>query len=186
MALLIAGLALWSAVHLIPSLGIGLKQSIVARFGEPMYKASFSIVVIASLVLIVFGWRNTIPQHVYLLPAFVKHLAMLLILCAFVLFTAARRPTRIKRWLRHPQLTGVLLWAIAHLLINGDSRSLLLFGWMATWAIAEMLLINRRQGIWIKSGEATLPQELIGTAISLALFVAVVFAHPYLAGVPIR
>ena len=46
-------------------------------------------------------------------------------------------------WLRHPQLIGVCLWAGAHLLVNGDMPSLVLFGGLLLWALAEIVLINR-------------------------------------------
>ena len=46
-------------------------------------------------------------------------------------------------------LTGVLVWAFAHLLVNGDLASLILFGWMAVWALASMALINAREPAWV-------------------------------------
>ena len=45
-------------------------------------------------------------------------------------------PNNVKRLLRHPQLTGVALWGIGHLLANGESRSIILFGGLGAWAIA--------------------------------------------------
>ena len=49
----------------------------------------------------------------------------------------ATRRAACAAWLRHPMLTGVVVWAVAHLLVNGDVASLVLFGWMGLWALAE-------------------------------------------------
>ena len=48
---------------------------------------------------------------------------------------SATRRAAARGWLRHPMLTGVVVWAVAHLLVNGDAASLVLFGWpWALWA----------------------------------------------------
>ena len=186
MAMLIAGLLLWSIVHLVPSVAPSLKARWIAAMGEGGYKASFAALVILGLVLIVFGWRHTLPTHVYVLPGAVRHIAMLMMVFAFVLFGASQYPTRIKNVIRHPQLTGVLIWAVAHLLMNGDNRSIVLFGGMGCWAVAEMVFISRREGPWVKQAPPAWSREFRGLAISAAIFVVVVLIHPYIAGVAIR
>lgn len=186
MEMMIAGLLLWSGVHFVPSLAQPLKKSWIGAMGESGYKLSFAAIVIASLLLIIFGWRQTLPTHVYALPLAVKHLSMLLMVFAFVLFGAAKHPTRIKRYIRHPQLASVIVWAVAHLLVNGDSRSIVLFGGMAVWAVLEMIFINRREGAWIKPPAPDWREEFKGLAISAVMLVVVIIAHPYIAGVPIK
>jgi uncharacterized membrane protein len=185
METMIAGLILWSVVHLFPAISPGLRQSLVGKMGENGYKGVFALLVVLSVVLIVFGWRHTSPDFVYLLPPAFKHISMLLIVLAFILMGAAQYPTRIKRIIRHPQLTGLLIWAIAHLMLNGDSRSILLFGWLAVWAVLEIIFINRRDGAWIKPEAPAWSREVRGLAISIIVIVIVVFIHPYIAGVPI-
>jgi hypothetical protein len=46
--------------------------------------------------------------------------------------------TPLARRLRHPQLIGFSLWAVAHLLVNGDLASFLLFGGLLAWALWEI------------------------------------------------
>ncbi|MFW2439261.1 MAG: NnrU family protein [Arenicellales bacterium] len=186
MELMIAGLMLWSVVHLFPALAPGLRHSLVGRIGENGYKGLFALLIVLSVVLIVFGWRHTIPNHAYLLPSAFKHVAMFLIVAAFIVMGAAQYPSRIKRIVRHPQLTGVMTWAVAHLLLNGDSRSILLFSWLGAWALLEIILINRREGVWVKPASPTWGREFRGLAISVIVIVVVVFIHPYIAGVPVR
>ena len=186
MGLLIAGLLIWSVVHLIPSLAAPLKQTLITQLGEKVYKLLFTVLIFTALALIIFGWRSTVPSYLYQLPEFTRHIAMLLVLLAFILMGASNYPTRIKQFIRHPQLTGVIVWAFAHLVLNGDSRSVLLFGGMGLWAILEIILINRREGEWVKQPVPGWAREIRGLAISLVVFVVVVMLHPYIAGVSIR
>ena len=186
MGLLIAGLLVWSLVHLIPSLAAPVKQKLTTQLGEKVYKLLFAVLIFAALALIIFGWRSTVPSYLYQLPEFTRHIAMLLVLFAFILMGASNYPTRIKQFIRHPQLTGVIVWAFAHLMLNGDSRSVLLFGGMGLWAILEIIFINRREGAWVKQTVPGWAREIRGLAISLVVFVVVVMLHPYIAGVSIR
>lgn len=186
MELLITGLLVWSLVHFIPSLAAPLKQKLTTQLGENVYKLLFTVLIFSSLALIVFGWRSTVPSYLYQLPEFTRHIAMLLVLISFILIGAANYPTRIKQFIRHPQLTGVVVWAFAHLVINGDSRSVLLFGGMGLWAILEIIFISRREGEWVKQPVPGWAKEIRGLAISLVAFIVVVMLHPYIAGVSIR
>lgn len=81
---------------------------------------------------------------------------------------------------------SIITWSIAYLLVNGDSRLIVLFGGMGAWAIMEILLINRRDGEWIKEPAPAWPKEIKGLAISVFIFVIVVAAHPFIAGVSVR
>ncbi len=186
MTLLLLGIALWALVHFVPSLAPRIKVAWTEALGAGGYRASFSIIVVAALGLMVLGWRSTTPEFLYALPLGIRPVALLFLVTAFVLFGAAKHPTRIKQFIRHPQLTGLVVWAIAHLLLNGDSRSVVLFGGLGIWAILEILFINRREGAWVKPEVPSWGVELRGLAISAVIFLVVVFIHPYIAGVPVR
>ena len=58
-------------------------------------------------------------------------------LVAVALIGAGHSKGRARGWLRHPMLTGVVVWAVAHLLVNGDVASLVLFGWLGLWAVGR-------------------------------------------------
>jgi hypothetical protein len=75
---------------------------------------------------------------------------------------------------------------MAHLLLNGDSRSVLLFGWLGVWAVLEIFFINKREGVWVKPDAPAWSREIKGVVISLVVLAVVVFLHPYIAGVPVR
>jgi len=180
---LILGVALWIGVHFIPSLGLSLKAGLIQKLGENGYKGVFSVLIVIAVILIVVGWRATDPVSLYDPPSWAGSTTALLMLNAFVLFVAAYHPSRLKRIIRHPQLTGMLLWSIAHLLANGDSRSLVLFGGLGLWALIEIRMINAREGAWVKPDAPSILVEIRGLAIGLVVFVAALFLHPYFAGV---
>ena len=183
MTILVLGIVMWSAVHAVPGLAPGFRQAIVGRLGVGPFKALFALAIVASLAMMVIGWRGTMPQAVYQPPPWGRSAAIGLMLVSVYLFGAARRPAMIKRVIRHPQLTGMAVWSIAHLLANGDHRSLVLFGGLGAWAIVEMLIINRRDGAWTRPESPPLSRELLGIVITLVVFAVLAWAHPWFAGV---
>ena len=183
MTVLIIGVLTWSLVHFIPTLAPSLRQSITGRLGENGYKGVFSLLILAALALIVIGWRSTPEQFVYVLPVWSRTLGFGLMIVAFLLIGAAHYPTRIKQVIRHPMLTGVIVWSISHLLINGTTRAFVLFGGLGLWALLEIILINRREGPYTRPEAPPLSTELRGVLISSVIFVVVLFVHPYFTGV---
>ena len=148
MTLLIAGLLLFTAAHLFPAVLKSTRDNLETRLGVNPYRGVFSLVIVASLVLIVAGWRSADPGYVYAPPFRAGALLGLVMLAAFVLFIASQTPNNIRRYIRHPQMAAVILWSVSHLLVNGELRSVLLFGGLGIWAILEILLCNRRDGDW--------------------------------------
>ena len=134
MTLLVAGLALFVVLHLIPSVP-PLRAGLVGRMGAMPYRGAFSIAAFASLAMIVWGYSAGSLEPVYSPPTWGRPAAMALVPVAIVLFAAANMPTHIRAALRHPMLLGLLLWALAHLAANGDLRSVVLFGTFAGFAV---------------------------------------------------
>jgi len=183
MVVLCLGLALWIGVHFVPTLGTGLRTRLVARLGLGPYKGLFSILIVTSLVIIVLGWRSTPPEIIYLPPAWGRHAAMALMVVALLLFFAARLPNNLKRVLRHPQLTGVALWALAHLLSNGETRSLLLFIGLGAWALLQMLAINSRDGEWVRPAPVPALRNIVWVGVSLVIYGLLLYLHKYITGI---
>ena len=134
MTILVAGLALFFVLHLIPSVP-PLRAALVARMGEMPYRGVFALIAFASLVMVVWGFSAAPFEPVYSPPGWGRHAAMALVPLALVLFAAANMPTHIRSVVRHPMLLGLLLWALAHLAANGDLRSVTLFGTFAGFAV---------------------------------------------------
>jgi len=183
MCLLILGLVLWSVVHLFPSIAKGTREYIISKLGLGPFKGIFALLIVSSVVLIVFGWRSIEPSDVYSPLSWGRHVTFLLVALTFILFVAARRQTNIKRILRHPQLTGLVLWGFGHLFANGDNRSLILFSSLIVWAILEMILINRREGEWKKPDPVPVKNDVITVIGGCVLYTVLLFAHPYLSGI---
>lgn len=185
MTMLVLGLLLFAGVHFIPSLATGIKVSATDRLGEGGYKGIFALLLLGALALIIMGWRSAVPETVYTPPADLHKLAIGLLLAAFLIMAVSSRKSRLRRWVRHPQLTGVALWGISHLLLNGDNRSLVLFGGLTLWSIIEIWAINRREGVWIKEGSPSWGAELVTVLIAATTIGVIVYIHPWLSGVPV-
>ncbi len=181
------GLIIWALVHLFPSVFSDQRQKLISRIGNNPYQGLFAILIIVSLVLIVTGWRNTVPTHVYMPVEQLRLPSVLLTVASLILIVGANFPnTRLKYVFRHPQLSGVLLWASAHLLMNGDSRSLLVFSVLGLWCIVTMFTINRRDGEWQKPEKtAGWGQEIIMGAIGVVVAAIAIYFHQYLSGMPL-
>tara|TARA_R110002096_G_scaffold29497_12_gene88782 strand:+ start:21334 stop:21900 length:567 start_codon:yes stop_codon:yes gene_type:complete len=185
MSLLIIGVVLWCSVHLIPSLATGLKQGLVGTLGKKGYRGVFSLAILASLVLIVMGWRSSPEVYIYALPAWSRPAGLVLMMISFALLGAAHYKTGIRRFISHPMLAGVVAWSVSHLLTNGTMRAWVLFGGLGLWAALEIVLINRRDGAPEPVVSPGPGAELGGLAISAVIFAIAFFLHPYFAGVPI-
>ena len=183
MLLLILGLLMWTCIHFFPSLAKCTRGLVISKIGIGPYKGLFAILIVTSVVLIVLGWRSIDPVDIYQPQSWGRHVTFLLVLLTFILFVAARKATNIKRVLRHPQLTGLVLWSIGHLLANGDNRSLILFSWLGVWAIVEMILISRREGEWVKPESASVKNDIITVIVGCVLYAVLLMAHPYLTGI---
>lgn len=183
MTLLMAGMALWIIVHLFPAYAPGRRDTLVERLGENGYKGAFSLLSLVALVIIVFGWKRAVPTAVYSPPLLPGLVPSILVLAGLILFFASQAGGYLKRVLRHPQMLGTVLWAGAHLLTNGDSRSVTLFGAFAAWAILEIVLCNRRDGPRAELPAASVKADLITVVLGIAAFGLLGHFHLRLFGV---
>ena len=86
--------------------------------------------------------------------------------------------------MRHPMLLGIVIWAVAHLLVNGDVASLVLFGGLGLWALAEMAVINRAEGPWSAPAEGPIVNDAKIAVLALVLYAAFAGVHYWL-GYPV-
>ena len=184
MSLLVAGLVLFIAIHLIPS-APRLRAALVERLGAKPYRGVFSAVVLLSLVAVVWGFSRSPVEVVYVPPAWGHQASMILVPVALVLFAAANMPTRTRAVVGHPMLLGLLLWAFAHLLSNGDVRSVVLFGGFALFAVVEIVSAVARGKSPPKEPAPRITMDI--AAVIGGLIVAGLLAgfHGMLFGVPV-
>jgi uncharacterized membrane protein len=185
MKMLILGVVLFSLVHLVPAASLKLRTDLIGRMGEAPWKGLFSIVVAVSIVLMVMGWKSLPREFIYELPAWADHVCGLAMLAMSILFFAPYMPNNVSRFLRHPQLTGIILWSAGHILASGQARSLVLFGGLGAWAIVEIILINRREGAWEPPAAVGFKSDFKLLLAGLGFFLLFLFIHDGAFGVSI-
>ena len=183
MPLLIAGVVLWSFAHLVPATLPGVRANLIRKLGETPYKGLFALDIIIALALIVYGWKSAIPTALYAPPLYGSPIPSVFLFASILLLVASSLPNNLKRFVRHPQMASVVLWSAGHLLTNGDSRSIVLFGGFTIWAILEIVFINRRDGQWHKPKSSPLLSDAITVVVAVAVFAALVYFHASLFGV---
>ena len=183
MTYLLAGITLWSAVHCFPMALPGQRSELIERFGKGPYKGAFSLLIIAAVALIVIGWREAPIVAAYLPPLFGNAWTTFAVGIAVTLLLASQLPTNIKRFVRHPQLTGVFIWAVAHLLVNGTARDLILFGGLGLWAVFSIVLSNRRDGAWRRPPPAALWKDAVVLGLGAGVSALLFYFHGELFGV---
>jgi uncharacterized membrane protein len=140
----------FTGIHLGIS-GTALRDRAIAIVGENGYRAAFAAASIIGLLWLVAAYNRAPYVVAWGMPEWWKPFAIILMLPATVLVvvglmtpnpTAVAQEGRvgqqaqgIVRITRHPFLTGVGLWALVHLIGNGDVASLLFF---ATWTIVAL------------------------------------------------
>jgi uncharacterized membrane protein len=147
MSVLILGLLLFLGAHSVRIFANDWRSRQLARLGEDKWKGLYSLVSAIGLVLIVWGYglARAHPMLLWAPPVWLRHLAILLTVPAFILLAAAYVPgNRIKTRLGHPMVAGVKVWAFAHLLANGTLAAVVLFGAFLAWAIAMFASARRR------------------------------------------
>jgi uncharacterized membrane protein len=186
MTLLILGLALWSVGHLVKPVAPGFRADLDARFGNGPARGIFAVLLLLSVVLMVLGYRAAPYVGLWSSPSWAVHLNNLLMVVAVLAFAASHSKSRARRWFRHPMLLSVVLWAIAHLLVNGDLASLILFGGLGAWAVASMAALNARDGPWTPPTTGTRAGDIRLVLISAVVFVVIAAIHTWLGYPPFR
>jgi len=178
MTLLVLGLLLWAAAHFFKR-AMPSQRSALGDKG----KGIVALLVVLSLVLMIFGYRAADFIPVWTPPAALTGINNLLMVFAFYMYGAsAAKPAKV--WIgtkvRHPQLTAVKIWAVAHLLVNGDLASLILFGGMLAWAVVSVIVINKVEGPWTPPPQAPIRKEYVLIAITVVLVIVVSTVHALL------
>lgn len=131
-----------------------VRTRLIARLGEKAFLGLYSLVALATLVPLVWVYFENrhaggLVWNLVAAPG-VRPIAMLLAVAGIALILpgvlhpspalagikqawGSRGLTRITR---HPLFTGIALWAVSHMLLNGFVTDLLFFGGLAVFALA--------------------------------------------------
>ena len=189
MALLYLGMVLFALPHVFSLLFPAVRNRLSARLGENAYKGGYSIASLLGIVLIALGYwqeRNGAMAGVsYYEPvAAVRHLSLTLVLIGFILIASRDGKGYIRKWVRHPFSIGFGLWALGHLLSNGEIYVVPIFAMFLTLSILDIALGFARNGPHhfqpqIKRDCIAVVAGLIATAIFAFGF------HPYVLNLPV-
>jgi uncharacterized membrane protein len=180
MILLVLGLALWVAAHSVKIFAPARRTDLAARMGEAPVKGAVTLAILASVALMVIGYQQAAFVNVWFPPTWTVHLNNLLMVLAVGIFLAGAFKGHVRHWIRHPQLVGFKTWAIAHLLVNGDLASILLFGGLLAWGVVSLIGINKRDGKGAKPGPGTVKGNLIHAGVTVVAFGGIAWVHDYL------
>ncbi|MFZ5964024.1 NnrU family protein [Thalassococcus sp. BH17M4-6] len=174
MILLVLGIALWVAAHVFKRVAPE-RRAAMGNAGRGVVTA----VILVGLGLIILGYRSADFIAVWSPPGFLVHVNNLLMLIAIFVFGMSATTGRLRGKMRHPQLTAVKIWAVAHLLVNGDLASIILFGSMLAWAVLEVVLINRNE-VWERPAPGPAKKDIVLVVITLVMFVLIAAVHSWL------
>jgi len=175
MALLIVGLLIWVGAHIFKR--VAPEQR--AAMGDTG-KLIVTVALVISLGLMIWGYRGAEFIPVWYPPSFMVHINNLLMLIALFVFGMSATTGRLRGKLRHPQLTAVKIWAVAHLLVNGDLASIILFGGLLAWAVLEVIIINRAEPVWDRPQPGDAKKDILLVVITLVSFVVISAIHAWL------
>ena len=188
MLVLVIGILVFLGVHLLPTLPT-LRAGMIGQVGAGPYKGLHSLASAVGFGLIVWGfglYRASGLVPLWTPPVWGRHAAMALMWFAFVaLACMGPRPGRIKGWLKHPMLVGIKIWALAHLLANGDAGGLVLFGSFLAFAVYDRISVKRRGETGAAPATGFTTADAVALGLGTGVYVAMIFLHPILIGVRI-
>jgi uncharacterized membrane protein len=165
------------------------RAGLIQQYGLNAFKAAYSVVSLLGFILIVWGfarYRADDWVQVWTPPVGTRHLTIALMWFAFVALACMNpAPGRIRGWLRHPMLVAIKIWALAHLLANGDLGGMILFGSFLAWAIYDRIAVKRRGDLGAPRQASFTQADIVALVVGTVAYIAMIFLHPYLIGVPV-
>lgn len=162
MASLLAAATFFVGIHLVLA-GSELRWKIVAKIGEELFQSIFAVLSVVGIVWLSRAYGQADYIELWGQVQSLRWLALILMLPAFLLVvlaftspnpTAVRGgellkrsdpATGIERITRHPFLWGVAIWAVTHLIYNGDLASLIFFATFLVLALRGPISIDRKR-----------------------------------------
>ena len=195
MVILILGIVLFLGVHSFTTFREA-RAGLIEQLGPGIFKGVYSLVSLAGLALIVVGFSRYRAEgwvQLWYPPPGMRHVTILLMWFAFVALASMGpppgrprgTPSRIRGWLRHPMLVAIKIWALAHLLANGDLGGMLLFGSFLAWAVFDRIAVKRRGDLGAPGAGSFTRSDVIAVVAGTVAYLVMIFLHPYLIGVSV-
>ena len=181
MVWLVFGVLLWAGSHLMKRITPGFR----AGLGDGVGKAVVSVLALLAVGAMIYGYRQAEVTVLWQPPEFLRHVNNLAMVIAVVLVNLGFSRGVLRTRMRHPMLTAVKVWAVAHLLVNGDAASVVLFGGLLAWAVVDLILINRMQPEWTPPVAGPIRNDVIYLVVSAVVFGVIVLIHTWLGYPPL-
>jgi len=135
---LILGLILFLGAHSVRIVADDWRTQKMEALGEKAFKGVHALISLLGFYLLVVGYGEARLQTVVIWnpPTATRHISLLLMLFSSILMVAAYIPrNHFKMRMGHPMVLSVKVWALSHLLANGNLADVVLFGAFLIWAI---------------------------------------------------
>ncbi|MGG7567018.1 NnrU family protein [Rhodovulum sp. DZ06] len=175
--ILLLGLALWWGAHLFKPMFPEKRAAFSAKHGDKKARGIMAVVILFSVLLMGVGYAHAEWIDVWYPPTFFTHINNLLMLFAIALLGAGDSKSNLRRVVRHPMLIGTKTWALAHLMVNGDLASVILFGGILGWAVLAMIQLNKRDGEWVKPPKSPITRDIGLAVATIVLYGVIVWVH---------
>ena len=188
MTLFLTGLVIFFGLHFYSAVrSRAPEKDLKTRLGYGPYMGLYSLISLIGLVLIVYGFGGARSAGVlYTPPTWMAHINLVLTLPAMILLVASQVPAgRIKKATKHPMLLAIKLWALGHLLANGEVNSVILFGSFLGFAVFDRIMVKRRGDLGPGDDVALNgSMDVISIGLGVIVWAALAFwLHPILFGV---
>jgi uncharacterized membrane protein len=188
LAVLVLGLAVFIASHLIVTFR-DARTAAIARLGKPVYHTIFGVLALVGVALIAWGYadyRATEWTQLWSPPPFMRHITLGLMLIAAIVLVAWLVPSHVRAWSKFPLLLAVKIWAFAHLLVNGDLGSMIMFGSLLAWAVYASITARSRTDVMPQVAPSGWTNDVAVLIAGVVIFFALaVWFHPHVIGVPV-
>lgn len=180
MFLLSFGVVLWWAAHFFKRVAPARRAALGDRG-----RGIVALFLLVSAIMMILGYRAADGAFFWGRSPALTGVNNLLMLVSIYLFAADGMKTRITRYVRHPQLTAFSIWCVAHLLVNGDMPSFILFGGLLGWALVSIAVLNRAQPEWTPPEPGPARKEAMAAAGAVIVFAAIAAVHTWLGYYPL-
>ena len=186
MLVLVLGIVVLLGAHVLTTFR-ETRTKLIERFGAGPYRIAYAVVSIVGFLLIVWGfslYRAGGLVQIWDPPVWARHITITLMWFAFIALAAMNPvPSRIRGWLRHPMLVAIKIWALAHLLANGDAGGMLLFGSFLAFAVYDRIAVKKRGDYGARPVSSFTRADAITLGVGTISYIAMIFLHPILIGV---
>ena len=138
MAWLILGLVLFLGAHSVRIFADDWRSRTIEAWGEKAFKGIYALVSLVGFYALIVGYSEARMQPfvIWQPPTATRHISVLLMLFASILLVATYIPrNHFKLRMGHPMILSVKVWALSHLLANGNLADLVLFGTFLAWSV---------------------------------------------------